>query len=1826
MEQGSHMSREGGPEIKDQWNNYTLKPEVFKTLNDGSDSLLVTLYIEDVNDHPPVFVGDPYQVTVDELTPKGMVIYDGIMAKDKDKANTANSDIYYWISNGNENLKFSLSPLPRGGAAVVLEKPFDFENGDREMNLTITASDRGAPARLSRAQLTISVKDGDDQPPLFTAAIYRASVTEYPGPQMRSLQLLLRTEPPILAYDGDLAIDQRLNYRIRSGNTGQHFSMDSATGALTLVKTFDREQLENDEVTLTVEAWQTDDRSRSARATVVVTVTDLNDNRPDFLVDRYNISIIENLLRGFSIVQVRATDADKGDNANFTYSLDDPSGAFGLNPVTGWLTVADQSKLDREEQSQLKLDIYADELTPSVLRRQSRSFTKVIINLLDSNDNNPKFLPTNTYQFVVDGNSSLRRVIGRVEATDPDEGVNGRVTFSFENNTLTGGQPAFSISSSSGELRQRRPLQAGSYVLFVRAEDAPVTRGETRSALAVVTVLVRVRNVRPPSVPPGQRLWVGKDVTPGSRVGQLIVEDPDGDDLTFRLRNATVPFDVDNDTGVIRVSSPLDETEQSKYSLGIDITDGTHLTTSIIDILIVPENAEESFESASLAFNVTENLSNITVGMLLDEDERPVEFLEAKILNPSLNDTFQVTSEAELRLIKSLDFEEHRQLSFTVVLQYRRHRQHHVRAAALTVNVLDANDNAPRFSSRHYTGVVAADAAAGDLATVTPAIRVSDADEVRSELEFRLTGCEGAFEVSALALVSVVATQFEREVFECELEVTDEDGLRSNSSLTVRIEDWEPRRNPDVEEVTELTPRAASGALKGSATGTTIRSVGLASKSDLPVEDPSASTHGRDENETRPDEGGRRADNVTDRRDFRSRALSESSQILAQLLTSTPGANASDVLRATVRIPSGLPTGSVVFRLPESISLQPLPAGRDDNSTDGGDVTEVWPGGGEAGKAGGGRHFAIDFEKNLVRVVRPLRSAGQVVLRIQSQEGSKRKDLLILMVDVVLVKQPELVKHNLTFSMDEGEYTDVEVGTVQLTTSPESDRVLFSIPSGDSSYRITQDGRIFLSGKVDSERSTVARVPILACRQLCIDLASSLPLEGSVQDACRGSCAAANVTLLLRDLNDNSPVFTGVSDVVTTSRGLQNEPDAPYAVYKIRTPTELVRATVVANVSAYDIDSDSTNSAVRFKILTPSDDFVIGAETGTVTAARNVTSPAGTVLRLTLAAYDLGSPSQRAFAVLELTATEGSQVEMARAFDRRLYEVHVEENTRAAKIWMPWRLDPSGQQRRWTVNPVNGTKQPGRLAVAITNNSFLEMSGPLDHEQTREVWLLVTTDLLPASSDAYLTPAAEGQPPSPRRAPPNSADRGSSADELRYNQALIKIVVVDVNDHWPRFNVTDLPSIVGVPYDAGYGFEVMHMEATDGDKNDNISYSLNATDRHVRAMYSIDPTNGQVWLLRRADDTAQRIHRLQILATDTANHTTRAKILIYVLDSRDMMIAKLNQTSEHIRQNRDVISRGLSEMAGGDVRILRVAPHSDGQLVDERYSDVWLYALDPRTRTLLSSRDLMARLGSGDPEMASGGDQGVRVAGMWPAVEESRGFFTNLKFIIIGLSLTIFLLMALTLGILCCKSCQRDRKTSPYPPLTMTPAASGYSTTPPPTVNSDVSGGSPMTSQHAGGRSSREMVEKRVQQSEPLAVVLQTPLYCKPSRRLSATQVSPGHYMADAKQLSQTLVRRRADPSPAQPSSHKRYGSLNYPAGSRAANQLAAVLNPERPLVGPNVRRQSVTNSLGDGTEVGVATMSFCSESPSDMPQIDHVKGFRLRPGRLAPSSAAGSR
>lgn len=119
----------------------------------------VTVYVEDINDHSPVFIDAPYRITVDELTPvgkskkktepykflittnyiiKGLTIFRGIQATDRDKPNTPNSDVQYSLTAGDTQGRFALENSHR--ALLIVKKPLDFDSGDREFQLTITAT------------------------------------------------------------------------------------------------------------------------------------------------------------------------------------------------------------------------------------------------------------------------------------------------------------------------------------------------------------------------------------------------------------------------------------------------------------------------------------------------------------------------------------------------------------------------------------------------------------------------------------------------------------------------------------------------------------------------------------------------------------------------------------------------------------------------------------------------------------------------------------------------------------------------------------------------------------------------------------------------------------------------------------------------------------------------------------------------------------------------------------------------------------------------------------------------------------------------------------------------------------------------------------------------------------------------------------------------------------------------------------------------------------------------------------------------------------------------------------------------------------------------------------------------------------------------------------------------------------------------------------------------------------------------------------------------------------------------------------------------------
>lgn len=102
--------------------------------------LAVTVYIEDINDHYPQFQNVPYKVNVDESTPVGTTIFQGISAFDRDKPNTPNSDVQF--SLGADNFPggpyFALESPHR--PSLVLRRQLDYDDGIRQFSVPIVAS------------------------------------------------------------------------------------------------------------------------------------------------------------------------------------------------------------------------------------------------------------------------------------------------------------------------------------------------------------------------------------------------------------------------------------------------------------------------------------------------------------------------------------------------------------------------------------------------------------------------------------------------------------------------------------------------------------------------------------------------------------------------------------------------------------------------------------------------------------------------------------------------------------------------------------------------------------------------------------------------------------------------------------------------------------------------------------------------------------------------------------------------------------------------------------------------------------------------------------------------------------------------------------------------------------------------------------------------------------------------------------------------------------------------------------------------------------------------------------------------------------------------------------------------------------------------------------------------------------------------------------------------------------------------------------------------------------------------------------------------------
>ena len=177
-------------------------------------------------------------------------------------------------------------------------------------------------------------------PPVFGSSTYAFSVAENAA-----------TGTAVGTVAATDANDDTVTYSVTAGNGAGAFAIDSASGAITVAGSLDRETTAS--YTLTVQA--ADGNGGTGTATVTVTVTKANE-APVFGSDSYSFSVAETASAYSVIGTVAATDAD-GDAVTYWITAGNGSGTFSIDLNEGFVLI--RKALDYETTTSYTLTVEA---------------------------------------------------------------------------------------------------------------------------------------------------------------------------------------------------------------------------------------------------------------------------------------------------------------------------------------------------------------------------------------------------------------------------------------------------------------------------------------------------------------------------------------------------------------------------------------------------------------------------------------------------------------------------------------------------------------------------------------------------------------------------------------------------------------------------------------------------------------------------------------------------------------------------------------------------------------------------------------------------------------------------------------------------------------------------------------------------------------------------------------------------------------------------------------------------------------------------------------------------------------------------------------------------------------------------------------------------------------------------------------------------------------------------------------------------------------------------------------------------------------------------
>ncbi|XP_063375219.1 fat-like cadherin-related tumor suppressor homolog [Cydia amplana] len=679
--------------------------------------LLTTLHVLDVNEHAPTFHSQPYVVHLAENTPPHSTVV-RLMATDPDAG--SNGEVQFSLGEGGDSALFAVDA--RTGW-VTTRAPLDRET-KAELRVPLIASDQAPQKRSSRGTLVVRLQDYNDCPPRFEPATYSASVPEDAAAGTVVAKLTIT--------DAD-ATTSPLAFLVASGDPRARFQL-RPSGELLVARPLDRELEESYELSVIATDGKFD-----ARATVQVTVTDVNDNPPYCVRHRYRASLPENAAVGTRVAALETTDADLPPHDALRYFLEGEANEdFTIDKETGEVRVA--RALDRETRSSYALAMHAQDRA----RAAWRCASELLVTLTDVNDNAPRF-SAELYSVTLPEDAELGTLVAKVHATDPDLGSNRLITYSFvEEEGGDGG--VFSLSPDSGVLTLRAPLDreaAASHRVLLRATDGGTPPKSSTAALRLTVADVNdnppefefreYRAAAPELDAPGTEILrvraTSRDTGVNAEVAYSLVAGDDREDFT-----------IDRASGAVSIARPLDYERRRSYLLTIQALDGGSpplgdLATLNISVIDANDNAPV-FAQASYNARVREDAAiNTRILQLIadDADDGANGRVTYTIARGDRDGRFSIDEDTGyISVAAPLD----RETVSTYSLEVRaRDRGLPALEASVrvAVEVLDANDNPPLFERANYSVVVQEDRPLGHALLK---LGVTDADAAPNAMPY----------------------------------------------------------------------------------------------------------------------------------------------------------------------------------------------------------------------------------------------------------------------------------------------------------------------------------------------------------------------------------------------------------------------------------------------------------------------------------------------------------------------------------------------------------------------------------------------------------------------------------------------------------------------------------------------------------------------------------------------------------------------------------------------------------------------------------------------------------------------------------------------------------------------------------------------------------------------------------------------------------------------------------------------------------------------------------------------------------------------------------